>query len=329
VLNKSIKIIINWVIGPVLAAWLFYSLYQQIKGQEGLSAALQLIKEAPFGEQAWKFWLVIALAFVNWGIESRKWQLLMKLLQPMRFSTAVKSVLCGVTLSLNTPNRIGEYGGRVLFVEEGKRIQSVSLSIAGSISQLIITIVMGCGGLLYLLLQMNESSVIMGLSLFWVRMTLYLSCCVALVLLLFFFKLGWLIRLIDKLPYAEKFSKYISVLEAFDAKLLLRLLFLSLLRYLVFVLQYIFMLQLTHVGVGWWQSFWIVSVLFLVLAIVPSFAIADLGIRGKFGVELLKLYSGNVAGIIGTTFGIWFINLFVPAILGSLLILGKKIIKEK
>jgi hypothetical protein len=132
-LNKSIKIIINWVIGPILAVWLFYSLYQQIKGQDGLSGALQLIKEAPFGEQAWKFWLVIALTFVNWGIESRKWQLLMRLLQPMSFLTAVKSVLCGVTLSLNTPNRIGEYGGRVLFVEEGKRIQSVSLSIAGSI----------------------------------------------------------------------------------------------------------------------------------------------------------------------------------------------------
>ena len=327
--NKSIKIIINWFIGPLLAAWLFYSLYQQIKGQASLPAAWAIIKQAPFGPQAWKFWLVIVLAFVNWGIESRKWQLLMKLLQPMRFSTAVKSVLCGVTLSLNTPNRIGEYGGRVLFVEEGKRLQSVSLSIAGSISQLIITVIMGCLGLIYLLAQMNESSVIMGLSAFWIKVVLYLSCCAAAVLLLFFFKLGWLIRLIDKLPFADRFSKYISVLEKFEAKLLLRLLFLSLLRYVVFVLQYIFMLQLTHVGVGWWQSVWIISVLFLVLAIVPSFAIADLGIRGKSGVELLKLYSGNIAGIIGTTFGIWFINLFVPAIIGSILILGKKIIKEK
>lgn len=328
-LNKSIKIIINWVIGPVLAVWLFYSLYQQVKGQEGLADAWLIIKAMPFGAQAWKFWLVFLLVFVNWGIESKKWQLLIQLLQPMRFSTAVKAVLSGVTFSLNTPNRIGEYGGRMLYVEEGKRIQSVSLSIAGSISQLIITVVMGCGGLLYLLLQMNESSVIMGLNAFWLRMALYLSSGTAIMLLLFFFKLGWLIRLIDKLPYAEKFAKYINVLERFEAKLLLRLLFLSLLRYVVFVLQYIFMLQLTTVDVGWWQSFWLVSVLFLVLAIVPSFAIADLGIRGKFGVALLNLYSTNVVGIIAATFGIWFINLFIPAIIGSLLILGKKIIKEK
>ena len=35
------------------------------------------------------------------------------------FFTAYKSVLSGVTLSLNTPNRIGEYGGRILYVKEG------------------------------------------------------------------------------------------------------------------------------------------------------------------------------------------------------------------
>lgn len=328
-LNKNIKIIINWVIGPVLAAWLFYSLYQQVQGQERLDEAWTIIRQAPFGAEAWKFWLVVLLVFFNWGIEARKWQLLMRLLQPMRFSTAVKAVLSGVTFSLNTPNRIGEYGGRMLYVAEGKRIQSVSLSIAGSISQLIITVLMGCGGLLYLLLQMNESSVIMGLNAFWMKMALYFSFGAFILLLLFFFRLGWLIRLIDKLPYAEKFARYIDVLERFEAKLLLRLLFLSLLRYLIFVLQYIFMLQLTQVGVGWMQGFWLVSVLFLVLAVVPSFAIADLGIRGKFGVALLSLYSTNVAGIIGTTFGIWFINLFIPAIIGSLLILGKKIIQEK
>jgi hypothetical protein len=83
---------------------------------------------------------VILLVFVNWGLEARKWQLLMKGIQPMNFITAFKSVLCGVTLSLNTPNRIGEYGGRILFVNDGNRLKAVTLSIAGSISQLIITL---------------------------------------------------------------------------------------------------------------------------------------------------------------------------------------------
>ncbi len=37
----------------------------------------------------------------------------------------------------------------------------------------------------------------------------------------------------------------------------------------------------------------------------------------------------NTVGILGTTFGIWFINLFVPAVAGSILILGIRFFKEK
>src|SRR5512135_2918364 len=116
--RKNIKIIFKYIIAPLLGAWLFYSLYKQIEGQPDLQQSINLIKEAPFGSQAWKFWLVISLVFVNWGIEARKWQVLLRTMQPFNFFTAYKSVLSGVTLSINTPNRIGEYGGRILYVQE-------------------------------------------------------------------------------------------------------------------------------------------------------------------------------------------------------------------
>jgi hypothetical protein len=112
-----------------------------------------------------------------------------------------------------------------------------------------------------------------------------------------------------------------------DAKFLLRLLFLSFLRYLVFVLQYIFMLQIMQVDQDYWQSFWLITVMFWVLAIIPSFAIAELGIRGTVAKTLFA-FSKNVIGILAVTFSIWFINLFIPALIGSLLILGFKTKKE-
>ena len=77
----------------------------------------------------------------------------------------------------------------------------------------------------------------------------------------------------------------------------------------------------------WVNGFWTISILFLMLAIVPSFAVADLGIRGKLSTGLLSFYSSNTLGIIGATFGIWFINLFIPALLGSLFILSIKFLK--
>ena len=316
------------MLGPLLGIWLFYSLYQQVKAQPHLGESLTLIRKAPFGEHAWKFWLVILLAFVNWGLEAKKWQVLMRHLQPLNYFDALKGVLSGVTLSLNTPNRIGEYGGRVLYVKEGNRLKSVSLSIAGSICQLTITVLMGCGGLVFLLNTSDESSTIMGLSVFWLRVLLLLSVVAASVLLLFLFRLSWIIKLFERVTLFSKFVQYVKVLDEFTPKLLLRLLLLSLLRYFVFVLQYIVLLQVLQVEVSWQQGFWLIAILYLVMAIVPSFAIADLGIRGKFSTELLSLYSTNIIGILGTTFGIWIINLFIPALAGSYFIIRKRIFKE-
>ena len=313
----------------MLGIWLFYSLYKQVKAQPHLHDSLVLIRQAPFGDQAWRFWLVIILAFVNWGLEAKKWQVLMRHLQPLKYLDALKGVLSGVTFSLNTPNRIGEYGGRVLYVEEGNRLKSVSLSIAGSICQLTITVLMGCGGLIFLLNTEDGSETIMGLSFFWLKTLLFLSVVATLILLLFLFRLSWIIKLFEKIPGLSKSVQYISVLDEFTPKLLLRLLLLSVLRYLVFVIQYILLLHVLEVEVEWQQGFWLITILYLVMAIVPSFAIADLGIRGKFSTELLSLYSANIIGILGTTFGIWFINLFIPALAGSYFIISKRIFKER
>ncbi len=329
-LHKNINIFFNYILSPLLGAWLFYSLYRQVKGQPHLYDSIDMIKQSPVGDEAWKFWTVMVLVFINWGIEARKWQLLVRSLQPINLFVAFKSVLAGVTLSINTPNRMGEYAARILFVKEGNRIKAISLSIVGSMSQLIITLLMGCGGLIYIIVTKQASvNSVMGLSFFWIKTLLFLAALAAGILMLLYFKLSWMVKIIEKIPPFLKYAHYISVLEEFHAKVLLRLLSLSLVRYLVFVIQYILLLQVLNVEISWIQGFWIISILFLVLAIIPSFAIADLGIRGKFSTELLTLYSANTIGIIGTTFGIWFINLFIPALAGSILILGIKIFKEK
>ena len=79
-----------------------------------------------------------------------------------------------------------------------------------------------------------------------------------------------------------------------------------------------------------WQTFWSVSVSFLILAAIPSFAIVELVQRGFVTKTIVGLYSTNIAGIGLATAGIWLINLIVPAIIGSLLIAGiKKIYSGK
>jgi hypothetical protein len=98
---------------------------------------------------------------------------------------------------------------------------------------------------------------------------------------------------------------------------------------MVFVIQYNLLLQAMQVEVTWWQGFWAVSVLFLLLAIWPTISIIELGLRWEYSLLLFKLFSRNTVGIYATATGIWLINLALPALIGSLFILGIKIFKER
>jgi hypothetical protein len=280
--------------------------------------------------QSGQFWCVIVLMFANWGIEARKWQLLVKHVQQFSFMQACKSVLAGCSITMLTPNRIGEFGGRVLFLKQENRIKAISLTIAGSISQLLVTMMMGCAGLLFLrFFSHNAGNALSVLPDFWQSVLIYLSIAITVLLFLFYIRLGWLVRMMEKLPAFNRVVKHITVLDEFKANQLLRILALSLLRYLVFVIQYVLLLQVMQVGIAGWLSFWLISVFYLALAVIPTIGFLELPVRAKTSLELMKLYSSNTLGIATAALGIWIINLVIPALIGSLLILGIKIVKEK
>ncbi len=326
-MNKSIKILINYFLGPVLLVVLCFSLYRQLMQQADLELRWQQVKQS---WQSWKFLTVIILILVNWGIEAKKWQLLVQHVQPFSLFKAFKSVLAGCSITMLTPNRIGEYGGRILFLKEENRIKAISLNIASSISQLLITMVMGCAGLIYLrFFSHNNSNVLSVLPDFWGNVLIYFSITATVLLFLLYIRLAWLVRLIEKVPAFTKAVKHVTVLDEFSARELLKLLLLSLLRYLVFVLQYILLLQVMQVNIEWGLSFWLITVFYLVMAVAPTIGFLELPVRAKASMELMKLYSTNTLGIETAALSIWLINLVLPALIGSLLILSIKIVKEK
>jgi hypothetical protein len=206
-------------------------------------------------------------------------------------------------------------------------LKTISITIVGSISQLIITLLMGSIGLILLRSTIEEKHLISSI---WMQVILYGVLTVLGVLTLFYFKLSWLIKWVDRLPGSSRFAYLVKALEDFNATLLLKLLSLSLFRFIIFIVQYYLLFRLFSVEITWWQSFWAVSVSFLVLAAIPSFAILELVQRGFVTKTLVGLYSTNIAGIGLATAGIWLINLIIPALIGSILILGiKKIYSGK
>jgi len=327
-LNKSIKIFLNYFLGPVIFLWLAYSMVKQVRQQPDLEEHLTYVREAAYGPQAWKFWAVIMLMLVNWGIEARKWQLLIRPLQHMPFLRAFKATLTGVSFAMNTPNRIGEYGGRMLFVNEGNRIRSVSLTIAGSVSQLIITLVLGVAGL-YILSDVLMQDIHFRSVSIWFRSARFILLIVTAVFLMVYFRIGWIIRVLERLPGMKRFMHYVTVLEDLPVSLLLRVLSLSLLRFTVFIIQYNLLLQVLHVNLDWWHGFWVVCVLFLCLAIWPTVAILELGLRWEYSLFLFSLFSSNTVGIYVTASAIWLINLVLPALAGTLFLPGLRIFEDR
>ena len=269
----------------------------------------------------WNLVVVIILMVINWSIEAVKWQLSIKKLQQVNFLKAFKAVLSGVSFSVSTPNRVGEYLGRILYMNEGNRLKTISLTIVCNMSQLIITLCVGAIGLIILLPQIETDHVMSSI---WIRVILYGVVVTLIILTLFYFRLPWLVKWIDRLPGSSRYAWLIKALEDFNATLLLQLLSLSALRFLVFIVQYYLLFRLFDVPVSWWQAFWTISVSFLVLAIIPTIAIIELFQRRMIVKTLVGFYSTNELGITLTTAGIWFINLIVPAIIGSLLILSIK-----
>ena len=325
-LNKNIKIFINYCLGPILFTWLAWSIYTQLSHQSNLSLSWQRIKESFHGPLVWNLVLVVVFMIINWGIEAAKWKVAISRIQHISFVKSFMAIFSGVSFSVSTPNRMGEYIGRVLYMDEGKRLRAISLTIICSMSQLIVTLVMGIIGLLVMLSKIYASDFVAA---FWVKILLYGVIGVLLVLTVFYFRLSWLAKWIDRIPAMAKYSYLVSAVESVHATLLLQLLSLSLLRFFVFGIQYYLLFRLFGVELGWWQGFWATSVVFLVLAIIPTIALLEVVQRGTVALKVFGLLTSNELGIGLTTVTIWVINLVIPALIGSLLILGIKIFRNR
>jgi uncharacterized membrane protein YbhN (UPF0104 family) len=325
-MNKNIKIFINYFLGPLLFVWLSWSIYNQIRHQSNLSLSWQHISASFHGPLLWNFVFVIVLMGLNWSIEAWKWKLAVKKIQPISFGRAFKAVLSGVSFSVSTPNRVGEYVGRVMYMEEGNRLRAISLTIICSMSQLMVTLVMGVTGLICLMPEIYAAEFVSGL---WVKLVLYGVAVTLLILTVFYFRLSWLVKWVDRIPGSGRYAYLINAVENVNATMLLQLLSLSVIRFLVFGIQYYLLFRLFGVETGWWQGFWATSITFLVLAIIPTIALLEVVQRSTVALKIFGLLTTNELGIGLTTITVWFINLIIPALAGSLLILGIKIFRNR
>ncbi|HSK13731.1 MAG TPA: lysylphosphatidylglycerol synthase domain-containing protein [Phnomibacter sp.] len=326
---KKIKRFINYFLGPLLFVGISYSIYRQLAVQPQLGSHWQHIKEV-FADNGKGFLgMALVLMFVNWGLESKKWQILTSHVQPTSLWTATKSVMAGVSFTMLTPNRMGEFLGRVLYLPDGSRVRAATLMLLSSISQLVITLCCGVAGI-YLLKQWAPQldSETEGWTWWLVNALLYGSSIFILLGLLIYFNIGWLIRQVERFPPFSQYAYYVHIIGEIHYLELLKLLGLSAIRYFVFLSQYALVFRFFEVGIPLYPLIACTMVMFLMLAIVPTIALAELGIRGQVSLFVFGLFSPNSLEILVAAAAIWFINIIFPAVAGSFMLLTVKLFRK-
>lgn len=328
-LSKSLKIFFSYIVGPVLFVWLSWSIYRQVKHQQGLQQSWQTILSAVKGDKQWRLYIASLLMLANLGVEAKKWQLLMRIIQPLSYWRSIRAVFSGQALALSTPSRVGEYVGRIVYLNEGNRLRSLSLSAVGSFGQIIVTFSMGLVSLLLMYTDIAKNlPATNALSVFWIQGFAYVLTIIVIFQIIFYYNLAWLTKVFEKIAWVSKYTYFIQKLENLHNKELTKILCLSFLRYVIYVVQYLLLFQLFQVDIIWWQIISLVCLQLMLMAILPTVALAELGVRGQISIALFGLFSTNTIGIIATVSGIWLINLIIPALAGSLLILGIRIFRK-
>ena len=306
----------------------FFFLYKQLNTQISSNQFNNLNLSISIKNNIFLFVIVVLMMFLNWFLEAYKWKFLIKKIEKISFLTSIRAVFSGITVSTFTPNRIGEYGGRVFCLDKADRVKAVLITVIGSFSQLIVTLCFGFLGLIFLpnflpelknsLLKINYGNYIFSTILI---VFVFLS-------IILFIKTPLLTTILNKFRFLKKYRKYNSVFSFYNSKELLLILFLSVLRYFVFTAQFYLLLNLFNINLNYFSFMTLSSVMLLIISIVPSIVITEIGIRASVSLFLFSLISNNSIGILSATFLLWIINLLTPALIGIIFIFSLKFFRK-
>lgn len=299
---------------------LIYTIYTQVFAKDNIDELWTEFLNHFTQKNAW--WIIIAaiLMPMNWAVETLKWLVLIRKVEKVPFLRAFKGIFLGVSLSVFTPNRVGEYGGRILVVKAENNWKTIVATLVSSFSQQIALMTLGIVGLLYFMLNYlidTEGIIVAGIGLLGFTLIIFMLIC--------YYNVRLAIPLFDRLPYLRRFTGHMEVLDQYTARELSEALFYAILRYSIYTLQYYLILRFFGIDAPFLTGIAGIATIFLLQTSIPLPAIADLFVRSEVALYIWGFFTGNEISILASTFGLWFLNIIIPAVLGMLFIFSVNI----
>ncbi|MFK7798553.1 MAG: hypothetical protein AB8E82_13960 [Aureispira sp.] len=271
---------------------------------------------------------ILLLMPINWLIETQKWVLLLQPIQQLHVFQALKIVLIGLTGSLFTPNRIGEYGGRLLLLEAPKRPQAIYATLLGACSQWIVLILLGWWALMTAFYQGW-----LTIAPHWLQVLLVIGVLGSVTLLLLYFNLKKFLSWMITWRWAAKWTISIqkTPFKYYESTMLWTALGYALLRSLTYSVQYVGLLYFFGYSGDWSMMLTGVFIVYLLQTGIPLPPSTGLLARGNIALLIFGNLQANAlsSSILAATFSLWLLNVILPALWGAWLMVQISNYKEQ
>jgi hypothetical protein len=255
----------------------------------------------------------IALVPINYGLEAFKWKLLTSNSLNLSYWQCVKTILVGHAFGAITPGRLGEYLGRTLLTDANKHQDAIAATFISRFAQLLPTLGAGLlcawalgASALNIPLAWNIAVAILG-ALVIASATLYPKTYFRLLAIAF-----------RRLIPIRWFWRRIIIVPETQLRTVVRLAFV---RYLVFSSQYMLLivafwphesepLQPLKIGL-------VVILTYFIKSFIPSFTLAELGIRETIAVSVAEMLKLAVPAVFSATASLFMLNILLPALAGG------------
>ncbi len=272
--------------------------------------------------------IIMTLMVVNWCIEAYKWKYLIGKVEHVGFFKACQAVLTGVSISSFTPNRVGEFFGRVFILKKASPVEGILITIVGSISQLLVTVISGSIALLiFMPYYLHDAPYSHGYLYYGISALVFV---LDVLLLALFFNISILATLKERILQnrLKKMQRFFRIFAFYHNRELAAVIMLSLTRYLVFSTQFYLLLRLFDVNIPYLNALVLISLIYFIMAIIPTIALTELGIRGSVALYFFGLYFEKFplvegmghAGVFAASTILWMINLGLPALIGTIFV---------
>jgi hypothetical protein len=257
--------------------------------------------------------LFILLAAGNWFFEILKWQAATSIVAPIALKTALEQSLSAFTVSLATPNRIGDYGAKVMYFPPDKRKQILMINFFSNAVQMAITCIFGFIGVIYIVPKFSLEYSSTNLILF-------------LIFIVLFGILGYLFKERQLLIKGLSISSVLSYLSKIETSIKLKVGMYAMIRYVIFSFLFYLLLLFFGAEIRISEAIPLLFSMYLFVSVIPTIFIFDLAVRGGVAIWLFSLVGVSEMAILSTVLAMWVLNFVFPAIWGSFYVVNYKLV---